>query len=66
MKNQKRSSQSAPTVFKNQRNQYPETEERHNAGFEDFKPTYENANMTEKEEFRNSLPFALIGCAKGH
>ncbi|MCF0070036.1 hypothetical protein LZD49_06105 [Dyadobacter sp. CY261] len=45
--------------------QYPESEERQPIGFEDFKATYYKTELTEKEEFRNSLPFLLMGCASG-
>ncbi|WP_090152547.1 hypothetical protein [Dyadobacter soli] len=44
--------------------QYPEQPE-NIARFEDFRAPYHATTSVEKEEFRNSLPFLLMGCAKG-
>ena len=45
--------------------QYPEFEDGKFSAVEDFKATYYQTPLTEKEEFRQSEPFLMIGWAKG-
>lgn len=64
MKGQKTRLQSSRATDSSQ-NPYPEIQDRDITGFEDFKAPYHKTPQSEKEEFRQSIPFVMMGWAKG-